>query len=143
VKGAVFVKPKDKDLDEIKSSPAAERKLPWWIKEVDKPTVDIDWSRMQRFNCSNIMFNDGFAQAVGPENAMKLGGRAAEKSKKSILDQEHHSYQPSAPSSAPGSMFQQNSVLYPKTLAIPATRVHPRKTREWFEPPPKSTGPPR
>jgi epoxyqueuosine reductase len=79
---------KPQDLDGLKSSPAAERELPWWIKEVNKPTVEIDWSRMTRFNCSNIMFNDGFAQALGPENAMKLGARAAEKSKQSILNQE-------------------------------------------------------
>jgi epoxyqueuosine reductase len=76
---------KDKDLDEIKSSPAAERKLPWWIKEVDKPTVDIDWSRMQRFDSSNIMFVNGFAQAVGPDNAMKLGAKAAEMNTQNIL----------------------------------------------------------
>ena len=67
-------------LDEIKSSPAAERKLPWWIREVNKPTVDIDWSQMKRFDCSNIMLNNGFADALGPENAMKLGGRAVETS---------------------------------------------------------------
>jgi epoxyqueuosine reductase len=79
---------KDKDLDEIKSSPAAERKLPWWIREIDKPTVDIDWSRMKRFDGSNIMFLNGFAQAVGPDNAMKVGGRSAETSTKSILKKE-------------------------------------------------------
>ncbi|HEY55662.1 MAG TPA: reductive dehalogenase [Dehalococcoidia bacterium] len=73
------------DLDEIKASPAAERKLPWWIKEVDKPTVEIDWSQMKRFDSSNIMFLNGFAQAVGPDNAMKMGGRAAETGQKNIL----------------------------------------------------------
>jgi epoxyqueuosine reductase len=73
------------DLDEVKASPAAERKLPWWIREVDKPTVDIDWSQMKRFDGSNIMFINGLAQAVGPENAMKLGGRALETCTKSIL----------------------------------------------------------
>ena len=76
------------DLDEVKASPAAERKLPWWIREVDKPTVEIDWSQMKRFDSSNIMFVNGFAQAVGPENAMKLGGRATETSKQSILKSE-------------------------------------------------------
>ena len=34
------------DLDEVKASPAAERKLPWWTREVDKPTVEIDWSNI-------------------------------------------------------------------------------------------------
>jgi epoxyqueuosine reductase len=76
---------KHQDLDEIKASPAAERKLPWWIKEVEKPTVEIDWSRMQRFDSSNIMFVNGFAQAVGPDNAMKLGARAMETNTQNIL----------------------------------------------------------
>jgi epoxyqueuosine reductase len=90
VSGGVDVKQHTKyhDLDEIKSSPVAERKLPWWIREVDKPTVDIDWSQMKRFDCGNIMFNNGFAQALGPENAMKLGKRAIETSTKNILENE-------------------------------------------------------
>ena len=38
-----------KDLDEMKSAPFAERKLPFWVKEVDEPTVKIDWENMQIF----------------------------------------------------------------------------------------------
>ncbi len=76
------------DLDDFKASPAAERKLPWWIKEVDKPTVEIDWGRMKRFDSSNIMFVKGFAEAIGPDNAMKLGGQAVEYATKSILENE-------------------------------------------------------
>jgi reductive dehalogenase len=76
------------DLDDVKASPAAERKLPKWIKEVDKPTVEIDWNLMKRFDCSNIMFNDGFPKAVGPDNAMKSGARAVETSQKNLLQNE-------------------------------------------------------
>ena len=79
---------KHQDLDELKSSPAAERKLPWWIREVDKPTVDIDWSQMNRYDSSNIMFVNGFAQGVGPENAMKAGKHAMETATKTILEKE-------------------------------------------------------
>ncbi|MQY81482.1 MAG: reductive dehalogenase [Dehalococcoidia bacterium] len=79
---------KHQDLDELKSSPAAERKLPWWIREVDKPTVEIDWSQMKRFDSSNIMFVNGFAQAVGPENAKKSGGGAMARGKQTILENE-------------------------------------------------------
>jgi len=79
---------KYRDLDEVKASPAAERKLPWWIREVDKPTVEIDWSRMKRFDSRNIMFVNGFAQAVGPDNAMKLGGQSVEVGTKAILEKE-------------------------------------------------------
>ena len=37
------------DLDDMKSSPLAKRKMPFWVKEVDKPTVEIDWDNMQIF----------------------------------------------------------------------------------------------
>jgi epoxyqueuosine reductase len=77
-----------RDLDEVTASPVAERKLPWWIKEVDKPTVEIDWSQMKRFNSSNIMFVNGFAEAVGSDNAKKLSRQAAKKAIESILENE-------------------------------------------------------
>ncbi len=38
-----------KDLDAMMASPAAERKLPFWVKEVDEPTVQIDWDNMEIF----------------------------------------------------------------------------------------------
>ncbi len=38
-----------KDLDQMMASPAAERKLPFWVKEVDEPTVQIDWDNMEIF----------------------------------------------------------------------------------------------
>lgn len=37
------------DLDEMMASPQAERKLPFWVKEVDEPTVQIDWENMEIF----------------------------------------------------------------------------------------------
>ncbi len=32
-----------KDLDDMASSPYSKRNLPWWVKEVDEPTLRIDW----------------------------------------------------------------------------------------------------
>jgi len=47
-----------KDLDEMKSSPLANRNLPWWVREVDEPTVKIDWDNMQVFpGPFNTLFN--------------------------------------------------------------------------------------
>lgn len=37
------------DLDEMMDSPYAERNLPWWVKEVDEPTIEIDWDNMEVF----------------------------------------------------------------------------------------------
>jgi reductive dehalogenase len=45
---AVGAAPVFHDLDELVSSSKAGRKLPWYVKEVDQPTVEIDWSRAQR-----------------------------------------------------------------------------------------------
>jgi epoxyqueuosine reductase len=33
----------------MKSSPLAKRKMPFWVKEVDEPTVEIDWDNIQVF----------------------------------------------------------------------------------------------
>lgn len=38
-----------KDLDDMMASPHAERNLPFWVKEVDEPTVEIDWDNMEIF----------------------------------------------------------------------------------------------
>jgi hypothetical protein len=61
------------DLDEVVASPMADRKLPWWVKEADKPTVEIDWSTMKRFDARNTIFNpQAFAKAVGQEQNARL-----------------------------------------------------------------------
>ena len=38
------------DLDETMASPLAVWKRPWWVCEVDKPTMDIDWDATERFD---------------------------------------------------------------------------------------------
>lgn len=38
-----------KDLDGKTTSARAERDLPFWVKEVDEPTVEIDWENMEIF----------------------------------------------------------------------------------------------
>lgn len=70
---ATLATPVFHDLDEVMASPIAERKLPFWVKEVDKPTVEIDWKRMQRFDGTNTMFNPpAFGKAIGKEEEEKL-----------------------------------------------------------------------
>ena len=46
--GAMAAAPAFKDLDEVLSAGAGTRKRAWWIKDVDEPTVDMDWSIIQR-----------------------------------------------------------------------------------------------
>ena len=38
------------DLDELAASPNSEHKLPWYVKKVDVPTADVDWSIMNRYD---------------------------------------------------------------------------------------------
>ncbi len=47
-----------KDVDDMISSPYADRNLPFWVKEVDEPTVEIDWDNMDNFpGVANTLFN--------------------------------------------------------------------------------------
>jgi epoxyqueuosine reductase len=55
------------DLDEAISSPAATFKRPPWVKEVNKPTVDIDWKIMKRFDYHYVMWAAGLKASLGPE----------------------------------------------------------------------------
>ena len=45
-----------KDEAEMLSSPLAERKLPFWIREVDEPTIEIDWDVIQRADMRKNLF---------------------------------------------------------------------------------------
>jgi hypothetical protein len=53
------------DLDELLASPLSELKRPWHVKEIDKPTVDINWSILQRFDEHLVMWYAGLRNAVG------------------------------------------------------------------------------
>ncbi|GGP59985.1 hypothetical protein GCM10009347_27930 [Shewanella algicola] len=37
------------NMDEAIASPYGDRNLPWWVKEVDEPTIEIDWENMEVF----------------------------------------------------------------------------------------------
>jgi epoxyqueuosine reductase len=45
---AASVAPSFRDIDELAASPKNSRKRAWWVKDVDHPTVDIDWQMMAR-----------------------------------------------------------------------------------------------
>ncbi len=64
---AAVAPPVFRDLDEMVASPQAVLHRPPWVKDVDKPTCEIDWNMMQRFDYWNVMWAGGFAKAVGPE----------------------------------------------------------------------------
>ena len=55
------------DLDEVLASPEAEFKRSWYVREVDKPTVEINWDIMQRFDYFEVMWANGLRKALGPD----------------------------------------------------------------------------
>jgi reductive dehalogenase len=55
------------DLDEAMTSPMAVMKRPSWVKEVDKPTVEIDWNNIGAYDGADVMWEKGYAKAVGPQ----------------------------------------------------------------------------
>jgi len=53
------------DLDEIVSSSLAIPNRPSYVKEVEKPTIEVDWTLMNRFDYSNVMWAAGLQKALG------------------------------------------------------------------------------
>lgn len=74
-----------KDLDEMMASPAAERKLPAWVKEVDQPTVEIDWENMEIFpGFPATLFNP---QSWGsPDEWMKIQAKNIEDTTRKVRE---------------------------------------------------------
>ena len=76
---------KARDLDEIASSPESEWKRPWWIKTVNKPTVDIDWDVVERFDETKIQ-QVSFSKYVGEEENKRLRKQKAERTREWIQE---------------------------------------------------------
>ena len=75
------------DLDEVMASPQATFKRPSWVKEVDKPTVEIDWSVMKRFNMLwNMRGKLGTAKYIGTEAWSTVQASGAANQKKWMLE---------------------------------------------------------
>jgi len=70
--GATALAPAFSDLDEMMQSGVSTRKRAWWVKEVDEPTVEIDWDLMARHYSYQTQSAALVAQYTGVEkyNAM-------------------------------------------------------------------------
>jgi len=56
--------------------PAGRPQRPWWVKTVDKPTVEIDWNKMERFNEQmGSVRGPGMAKYVGQDKADALSAQ--------------------------------------------------------------------
>ncbi|QBX63425.1 twin-arginine translocation signal domain-containing protein [Dehalococcoides mccartyi] len=38
------------DLDEVSSSASATWKRPWYVKQTDEPTMEVDWDKLERYD---------------------------------------------------------------------------------------------
>jgi epoxyqueuosine reductase len=78
---AAIASPVFHDLDEVMASPKAVMKRPSWVKEIEKPTIDVDWKIIKRFSAWEHMWRGGYAKAVGQEmaNLAASGGTATVK----------------------------------------------------------------
>jgi len=66
------------DMDELIASPLSELKRPWYVREIDKPTVEVDWKTMQRFDQHLVMWYAGLRNSWGPDNYDKLMQKSQE-----------------------------------------------------------------
>ncbi len=67
------------DLDEAISSPGATWKRPWWVKEVDKPSMEIDWQTLKRYDSQETVFAGGFVKALGQAEVDRLEKQKSER----------------------------------------------------------------
>jgi reductive dehalogenase len=58
---------------------------PWWVKEVDQPTTEINWEGMQRFNERNTA-RRGFPKYVGDDEVKRLSDMQAANVKKFVAE---------------------------------------------------------
>nr|UZH91646.1 reductive dehalogenase [uncultured bacterium] len=77
---SALVAPAFHDLDEMMASPMADFKRPSWVKETNKPTVDIDWKLMGQdpYDGSDCMWEKGYVKAVGETVANAIKAQGAE-----------------------------------------------------------------
>jgi len=66
---------------------AGRPKRPWWVKTVDEPTTEVDWSQVQRYNeRTGTVRGPGMVGYVGDDEVDRLSAAAAENEKQRMLD---------------------------------------------------------
>ncbi|AII60319.1 reductive dehalogenase [Dehalococcoides mccartyi] len=62
---ASAVSPVFHDLDEVSSSAPATWKRPWYVKQTDEPTMEIDWDKLERYDVRKSI-------VIDPQEAQQL-----------------------------------------------------------------------
>ena len=61
---------------------------PWWVKKVDRPTVEVDWDRIERFDARSAVLGLGinFSDFVDPKEIERLDEVAAKNELERLLE---------------------------------------------------------
>jgi hypothetical protein len=113
------------DLDELIASPSASFKRPSWVKEVDKPTIDIDWTMMKRFDYHYVMWAAGLKAAVGPEQYDEIF-RAQRANTRNWIIQNKAGFTLADYALANANNWAANSYMGPQTSPTPESLEVPR-----------------
>ncbi|AII58683.1 hypothetical protein ASJ33_01775 [Dehalococcoides mccartyi] len=65
------------DMDEVMSTSTWKVKQPWWIKEADKPTVEIDWDLTERFDMPTRLIYGTIDKYIGQSEVDRLKTKQA------------------------------------------------------------------
>jgi epoxyqueuosine reductase len=119
--------PAEKPEPGVMADPAGRPPRPWWVRTVDQPTMEIDWSKVQRFDERNgSVRGPGMANYVGQDEVDRLGKVNAQRTKERILDNEPgYTLKDYALGAAQGAGVSQ-SFLGPQKAATPEERGVPR-----------------
>ncbi len=74
-----------RDLDEVMASPEAVWKRPWWVKDVEKPTTEVDWKGTERFDVMKVQ-QISWRRYVGEEEGNRLMKLSAERTREWLLE---------------------------------------------------------
>lgn len=107
------------DLDDLTSSTLAVPNRPSYVKEVDKPTVEIDWSVMSRFDYHNVMWAAGLQKALG-QTQFDLVNSAQQGNRILRIKQNKPGYTLKDDAFVNASYGATNSYLPPTTNSTPA-----------------------
>lgn len=97
---------------------------PWWVKTVDKPTTEIDWDLMKRYNegykiefGTGTVRGAGFAEYVGQEKSDELSAKSAAILKEGALN------------NVPGYTLKDQSLVTANSTRMPMSFVGPQKAK--------------
>ncbi|MDV2989624.1 MAG: reductive dehalogenase [Dehalogenimonas sp.] len=57
---ASLLSPQFQDLDDMISASASQNQYPWWVRRVDEPTVEVDWTMKSRWSEVNTLRGSSF-----------------------------------------------------------------------------------